>query len=63
VDTTQHAPGGAKSDHHSGAKWGCHTHAGQYTDTETGLQWVRARYYDPTTAQFLTVDLSTPSES
>jgi len=30
--------------------------AGQYTDTETGLQWDRARYYDPTTAQFLTVD-------
>jgi RHS repeat-associated protein len=30
--------------------------AGQYTDTETGLQWLRARYYDPTTAQFLTVD-------
>jgi RHS repeat-associated protein len=31
-------------------------YAGQYTDTETGLQWLRARYYDPTTAQFLTVD-------
>jgi RHS repeat-associated protein len=31
-------------------------YAGQYTDTETGLQWDRARYYDPTTAQFLTVD-------
>lgn len=30
--------------------------AGQYTDAETGLQWLRARYYDPTTAQFLTVD-------
>jgi RHS repeat-associated protein len=31
-------------------------YAGQYTDTETGLQWDRARYYDPTTAQFLTRD-------
>ena len=31
-------------------------YAGQYTDSETGLQWLRARYYDPTTAQFLTVD-------
>jgi RHS repeat-associated protein len=31
-------------------------YAGQYTDTESGLQWMRARYYDPTTAQFLTVD-------
>src|SRR5665647_2569345 len=31
-------------------------YAGQYTDTETGLQWLRARYCDPTTGQFLTVD-------
>ena len=31
-------------------------YAVQYTDTETGLQWDRARYYDPTTGQFLTVD-------
>jgi len=31
-------------------------YAGQYTDIETGLQWLRARYYDPTTGQFLTVD-------
>jgi RHS repeat-associated protein len=31
-------------------------YAGQYTDSETGLQSLRARYYDPTTAQFLTVD-------
>ena len=31
-------------------------YAGQYTDIETGLQWDRARYYDPTTAQFLTRD-------
>jgi RHS repeat-associated protein len=29
---------------------------GQYTDAETGFQYLRARYYDPTTGQFLTVD-------
>jgi RHS repeat-associated protein len=31
-------------------------YAGQYTDAETGYQYLRARYYDPRTAQFLTVD-------
>jgi len=31
-------------------------YAGQYTDAATGLQYLRARYYDPTTQQFLTVD-------
>jgi RHS repeat-associated protein len=30
--------------------------AGQYTDAETGFQYLRARYYDPSSAQFLTVD-------
>lgn len=30
--------------------------AGQYTDSESGLQYLRARYYEPATAQFLTVD-------
>jgi RHS repeat-associated protein len=39
---------------------GIHTNpfrwAGEYTDTETGLVYLRARYYDPTTAQFLTRD-------
>lgn len=29
---------------------------GQYTDSETGFQYLRARYYDMTTAQFLTRD-------
>lgn len=29
---------------------------GQYTDAETGFQYLRARYYDPATAQFLTRD-------
>ncbi|WP_329138164.1 DUF6531 domain-containing protein [Streptomyces sp. NBC_01476] len=31
-------------------------YAGQYTDAETGFEYLRARYYDPATAQFLTVD-------
>ena len=31
-------------------------YAGQYTDAETGLQFLRARYYDPATGQFLTQD-------
>jgi RHS repeat-associated protein len=31
-------------------------YAGQYTDPETGLQYLRARYYDPTTGQFITRD-------
>jgi RHS repeat-associated protein len=31
-------------------------YAGQYTDSETGFQYLRARYYDPLTAQFITVD-------
>jgi len=31
-------------------------YAGQYTDAETGLQYLRARYYDPATSQFLSVD-------
>lgn len=30
--------------------------AGQYTDAETGLQYLRARFYDPGTGQFLTRD-------
>jgi RHS repeat-associated protein len=29
---------------------------GQYLDSESGLYYLRARYYDPTTGQFLTVD-------
>jgi RHS repeat-associated protein len=31
-------------------------YAGGYPDTETGFSYLRARYYDPATAQFLTVD-------
>lgn len=31
-------------------------YAGQITDSHTGLQYLRARYYDPSTGQFLTRD-------
>jgi RHS repeat-associated protein len=31
-------------------------YTGEYTDSESGLVYLRARYYDPTTQQFLTVD-------
>jgi RHS repeat-associated protein len=31
-------------------------YAGTYRDNETGLYYMQARYYDPTTAQFLSVD-------
>jgi RHS repeat-associated protein len=30
--------------------------AGQYVDAESGLVYLRARYYDPVTAQFVSVD-------
>lgn len=30
--------------------------AGQYLDNETGLYYLQARYYDPSTAQFINVD-------
>jgi RHS repeat-associated protein len=30
--------------------------AGQYTDPETGLQYLRARFYDPSTGQFISRD-------
>ena len=31
-------------------------YAGQYTDSETGFQYLRARYYDPATGQFISRD-------
>ena len=34
--------------------------AGQYTDAETGFQYLQARYYDPATGQFLTPDPLVP---
>lgn len=32
--------------------------AGQYTDSETGFQYLQTRYYDPATSQFLSRDPS-----
>jgi len=31
-------------------------YAGQYTESDSGLQYLRTRYYDPATGQFLTAD-------
>ncbi len=31
-------------------------YAGEYTDAESGMQYLRARYYDPATGQFITRD-------
>jgi len=41
---------------HTGSATTPFGYAGQYTDAETGLQYLRARYYDPATQQFLSVD-------
>jgi RHS repeat-associated protein len=40
-------------------------YTGQYQDSESGLYYLRARYYDPATQQFLSRDplaVSRPSE-
>ena len=37
-------------------------YAGGYTDTESGLEYLTNRYYDPTTAQFLSVDPLVPTD-
>jgi RHS repeat-associated protein len=41
---------------HSGPTSSALLYDGQYQDGETGLYYLRARYYDPSTAQFLTRD-------
>lgn len=41
---------------HSGSAATNLQYDGQYTDSETGYQYLRARYYDPATGQFLTAD-------
>ncbi|MFC1429610.1 RHS repeat-associated core domain-containing protein [Streptacidiphilus sp. N1-3] len=41
---------------HSGTASTPLQYTGQYTDAESGLLFLRARYYDPSTAEFLTVD-------
>ncbi|MGI8550402.1 MAG: RHS repeat-associated core domain-containing protein [Dehalococcoidia bacterium] len=41
---------------HNGAAGTTLTYAGQYTDAESGLLYLRARYYDPATARFISRD-------
>ncbi|MER6363759.1 RHS repeat-associated core domain-containing protein [Kitasatospora sp. NPDC001527] len=41
---------------HTGSASSALRYAGQYSDDESGLVYLRARYYDPATAQFLSVD-------
>ena len=41
---------------HTGTATTALQYDGQYTDAESGLQYLQARYYDPVTGQFLTLD-------
>lgn len=41
---------------HSGSTVSALLYAGQYRDTESALYYLRARYYDPATSGFLSVD-------
>jgi RHS repeat-associated protein len=52
--TYSYTPYGVAS--HSGAAGTPLQFTGQFTDAESGLVYLRARYYDPATALFLTVD-------
>jgi RHS repeat-associated protein len=54
VGTYTYTPYGVAT--HSGATATPLQYTGQYTDAESGQVYLRARYYDPSTAQFLTVD-------
>jgi RHS repeat-associated protein len=55
IATYRYTPTGQTANHTGAAstplRWG-----GQYQDTATGLYYMRARYYDPVTYQFLAVD-------
>ncbi|HXS64559.1 MAG TPA: DUF6531 domain-containing protein [Streptosporangiaceae bacterium] len=53
--TYTYGPYGAVT-RHSGKATTALQYDGQYTDAESGYQYLRARYYDPATGQFLTVD-------
>jgi RHS repeat-associated protein len=44
---------------HTGTTSSLLGYAGQYTDSDTGLMYLRARVYDPATAQFLSPDPAT----
>jgi RHS repeat-associated protein len=45
-----------KTSSHTGSASTPIEYAGQYLDAESSLYWMRARYYDPTTGSFTTID-------
>jgi RHS repeat-associated protein len=53
--TYTYGPYGAAT-RHTGTASTALQYDGQYTDAESGFQYLQARYYDPATGQFLTVD-------
>jgi RHS repeat-associated protein len=53
--TYSYGPYGAVTSH-TGTATTALQYDGQYTDAESGLQYLRARYYNPATGQFLTLD-------
>jgi len=55
VSTTDYTPYGALGSH-SGTSSSAFGYASGWTDPSTGTDYLRAREYDPTTAQFLQVD-------
>ncbi len=55
ADTYTYNPYG-RTTAHTGTTTTALQYNGQYTDTETGFIYLRTRYYDPTTAQFTTLD-------
>jgi RHS repeat-associated protein len=52
--TASYGPYGARTT--TGSATSAFGFAGQYQDAESGLIWMRARYYDPASGQFVTVD-------
>ncbi len=54
VGSYNYDPYGAPT--HSGTTTTPLQYAGQYTESESGLVYMRARFYDPTTGQFITRD-------
>jgi RHS repeat-associated protein len=55
VSTSEYDPYGVRTGH-SGGSDSAIGYSGNWTDSATGLVYLRARDYDPRTAQFLTID-------
>jgi len=55
VGTYSYTPYGVPTGH-TGTAATALQYDGQYTDTESGLNYLRARYYDPSAGQFLSLD-------